>query len=83
MLMELQPIFTLFAVTLTSKTLPGNKYLAELTFLKTELGKVQTAQVRASTAGSMPAAPGMDVPPWGVTWGMGSLNLTPLIPAAP
>jgi hypothetical protein len=83
MLMELQPIFMMFAVTSASKTLLGDKYLAKLTFLKTELSKVQAAQVKASAAVSGPATVGVAGPPWGVTWNMGSLNLTPLIPAAP
>lgn len=57
MLMELQPIFTILAVTSTLKTSPGDKYLAKLTFLKNELGKVQAAHARSVMAGSMPAAP--------------------------
>jgi hypothetical protein len=37
MLTELHPIFQLFAVTSTSKTAPGDKYLAENSFLRVGL----------------------------------------------
>lgn len=82
MLTKLQPIFQLFAVMLTAKNLPGNKYLAELLFLQTGLSKVQAVQATTSAATSWLAA-GVTNPPRGVTWGIGSLNLTPPIVAAP
>jgi hypothetical protein len=72
MLVELQPIFQLFAVTSTAKTTPGDKYLAELTFLKGELAAVRAAQVAVPPPANAPAR--------GVTWGMGSMNLTPPVP---
>jgi hypothetical protein len=73
MLHELQPIFELFALQSTSKATPGDKYQrSELKFLQYELAALKRNQVvgAAPVAGLMPAQ--------GVTWGLGSLNLTML-----
>lgn len=79
MLTQLQPIFQLFATMSTSKASPGNKYLAELKFLQSGLSQMQTAQTMAA---SVPGAGGA-VPARGVTWGMGSINLTPPLLVVP
>ncbi len=65
MLSELQSIFQLFAMTSSSKTAPGDKYLAEMKYLSTELAAVKAAQASS---------------PRGVSWGISTMNLTPLTP---
>jgi hypothetical protein len=72
MLAKLQPIFQLFAVSSISKTIPGDKYLVELKFLKTKLTTVRAAQGAAPLASITPAKE--------VTWGIGSMNLTLPVP---
>jgi hypothetical protein len=76
MLTQLQPIFELFGLTLSSKATPGDKYLAELQSLQAGLSQVQARQLAASGGSNAPMAGGA-APSRGVTWGMGSMNLTP------
>jgi hypothetical protein len=73
---ELQPIFHLFAIMSSSKTALGDKYLAELNFLKSELASINCVQT-APTPTSVPSAPGARA----VTWGMGMMSLTSVLPA--
>jgi hypothetical protein len=80
MLAELQPIFQLFGVTSTDKSAPGDKYLAEIASLKSDLSQVKAAQAAAANGpGIMPGGP-VAAPTRGVTWGMGSMQLAPPIP---
>jgi hypothetical protein len=63
--------------------LPSNRYLAKLTFLKTELCKVQAAHQASATTSANLSVAGAAIPVRGATWGMGSLNLAPLPLVAP
>jgi hypothetical protein len=76
MIAELQPIFHLFSITSSCKTAPGDKYLAELNFVKAELQAVKQLAQAAPQTGSSASAPGARA----VTWGMGTMNLAPVAP---
>jgi hypothetical protein len=76
MLTELQPIFQLFAVTLTSKTMLGNNHVPKT---RTPQGQSCSGNHHCSDQHFC----GWHSCPSCVTWGMGSLNLPPPVSANP